>query len=643
MGHNLTPSMNFSHVLNEISVNRKDPCEVVRELISNSYDANADKMIYFPLYKEHGFIFFDNGCGLDATKKINGITPYESFFSIGESTKRLSEDYVGYKCQGSKLCFASNKIVVITRCEGEKFWRIKEINDPRKTIDIGYDLAPVESEKPWSYLDTFFKNPDSRTESVVNFLDQTFFNENFATGTMVLVEEIDVEKFSNYFSPAKDGDVKKSYLYNYIKLYTKHGDVNLIKDEHGFRKEAQEMFLQHIKNMNSILQVWYKGELHSIHPGYKYLNMPDKASLKDIKGPLDVSRLSDGQFVSRFAAKTDIDSQVYTFILAVDGNRRALKGYSNLDRRGKSISGIRLTDQRGLFISAKGVRTCQYNELFHHPLLEEDFGALADANAQSHYMFVIDGPFYLVTNRNSLSNASLKILHEDNFVKKIKDFLNNAKSCESVFGDLCDVLKSLRVDAKRESQVKQLSNLKKGIRERDRFRITTVEALKEHLFVAPVKGEEHWVGALYSTLGHFVGNVDEKYKQFWLQPLTFSGQGIDSVGHTNKQPSLKDSDMNSIEYKYKFEDISFNHPLYITDYIVCWEMENIDNGVTIRDDFDCFGKIERIEDSDLFEITYEIKNIESKDGNWYSKNVTVICLKTLIEKTFNIVLTNPSS
>lgn len=35
------PTISYTHILSELSVNRKDPCEVIRELISNSYDAKA--------------------------------------------------------------------------------------------------------------------------------------------------------------------------------------------------------------------------------------------------------------------------------------------------------------------------------------------------------------------------------------------------------------------------------------------------------------------------------------------------------------------------------------------------------------------------------------------------------------------------
>ena len=64
----MQPRIEFKHVLGELSVNRHDPCEVLRELISNSYDANATKIIYSPLNEERGLIFYDNGSGLNTTK-----------------------------------------------------------------------------------------------------------------------------------------------------------------------------------------------------------------------------------------------------------------------------------------------------------------------------------------------------------------------------------------------------------------------------------------------------------------------------------------------------------------------------------------------------------------------------------------------
>lgn len=95
------PEQSFEHTLREISVNRDDPCELVRELISNSYDAGAKNIHIVPLYEQRGLIFFDDGCGLSQSPKdaVRGVLPYVAFFSIGKGTKTQGEQ-IGYKCQG---------------------------------------------------------------------------------------------------------------------------------------------------------------------------------------------------------------------------------------------------------------------------------------------------------------------------------------------------------------------------------------------------------------------------------------------------------------------------------------------------------------------------------------------------------------
>lgn len=152
----LRPKIEFRHVLGELSVNRNDPCEVIRELISNSYDAEASNMVYAPIGEEKGFAFFDDGTGLSSTEEINEITPYEAFFSIGKSTK-LKGEAIGYKCQGSKLCFACQRIIVITKCLSEKNWRSIVIENPRDKLTIDYDITPKTEESPWITLSDFLQ------------------------------------------------------------------------------------------------------------------------------------------------------------------------------------------------------------------------------------------------------------------------------------------------------------------------------------------------------------------------------------------------------------------------------------------------------------------------------------------------------
>lgn len=194
------PVISYNHILSELSVNRKDPCEVIRELISNSYDANASQIKIYPLLQEKGFIFFDNGIGLSETEEINGITPYVDFFSIGKSTKIQGES-IGYKCQGSKLCFASKKITIITKCSDELWWRYISIDNPQKNINELFDISSQFEHQPWDSLSELFPTAKAQTKNILNKLNQDFFTTQFNyQGTMIIVEGLDVQDLSSFYS-----------------------------------------------------------------------------------------------------------------------------------------------------------------------------------------------------------------------------------------------------------------------------------------------------------------------------------------------------------------------------------------------------------------------------------------------------------
>ena len=129
----LYPQQSFERTLREISVNREDPCELVRELVSNSYDAGAENIYVIPLYQTKGLLFFDDGCGLSQNEKdmVKGVLPYVAFFSIGKGPK-LRASRSGTSARARKLCFASRRFSLITRCDGEKDWRWIPASETRR-------------------------------------------------------------------------------------------------------------------------------------------------------------------------------------------------------------------------------------------------------------------------------------------------------------------------------------------------------------------------------------------------------------------------------------------------------------------------------------------------------------------------------
>ena len=226
------PQIEFRHVLGELSVNRNDPCEVVRELISNSYDAEATEIYYAPINARSGIAFMDNGSGLGSEVGSAGISPWEAFFSIGKSTKTKGAG-IGYKCQGSKLCFASSRILVATRFQGADLrWAYRIVENPRNNLDVNYSIDPDYSEDINAVLDQFLGKLDKQGTAAIDDLKKRLARLAGKTGTLVLIDGLDTENFGKYFSSAPS--VKDSYVYNYIRFNTRHGDVRKISSAQGF-------------------------------------------------------------------------------------------------------------------------------------------------------------------------------------------------------------------------------------------------------------------------------------------------------------------------------------------------------------------------------------------------------------------------
>lgn len=624
----LRPKIEFRHVLGELSVNRNDPCEVIRELISNSYDAEASNMIYAPIGEEKGFAFFDDGTGLSSTEEINEITPYEAFFSIGKSTK-LKGEAIGYKCQGSKLCFACQRIIVITKCLSEKNWRSIIIENPRDKLTIDYDIAPKTEESPWITLSDFFTSKTFETKNILNKFSEEFFKEKFHKGTFIAITGLDTENYHKHFMITEM--LEESYINNYIRFYTRHGDIRFLTKDQGFESNQ---ILQLGKGFHKArLEVFDKGNSKEIPYGYPYLEIPENTA--DIKSPDQIARLRDGRFFARTAKTFNISGKKFSIIFAIDGNRRAHEEYKNLGRKGKAKSGVRLSDQRGVFIAVGGIKICQHLDLLNSPALN-DYSILTEKDNSNHFSLIINGDFDLVTNRNSLSRKSFDILSSPEFLSEIKKCLDDFRRKNTVFSGFLSRIKRESTENKLNEQIEILENSKKLIRSRERFRIQTSRKTSE-IFLSPLPGEEYLVGVIYSSLYNFLPS-NSPYTESWKKVLTFSTQGIDSIGidDVNASTLLGDSNLISIEYKYSFANSGpFNHALAIVDYIIAWEVE-LKDGEQINDDYTCFGKVRKINDF------WEIYEIESNDGGQYpDRTVKVICLRDLIKNTFNVNYSKP--
>lgn len=114
----LEPKVDSAQEFIEIAFDFSNPLDLVREGISNAFDAKAKNIILdFDVIQEYGekilkIEIADDGTGMDE----DGL---QSFFDLGNSLRRNDETTIGEKGHGTKVYFNSRKIEVVTVKNGK--------------------------------------------------------------------------------------------------------------------------------------------------------------------------------------------------------------------------------------------------------------------------------------------------------------------------------------------------------------------------------------------------------------------------------------------------------------------------------------------------------------------------------------------
>lgn len=134
MSFTITPEVNTSQEFIEIAQDFSNPLDLVREGISNGFDAHAQNMqMSFDVVIEYGervlkIIIQDDGDGMDE----DGL---KSFFDLGNSMRRdtkLETGAIGEKGHGTKVYFNSRKIEIITAKNGNKYHAV--MDEPKRNL-----------------------------------------------------------------------------------------------------------------------------------------------------------------------------------------------------------------------------------------------------------------------------------------------------------------------------------------------------------------------------------------------------------------------------------------------------------------------------------------------------------------------------
>ncbi len=115
----IEPKVDSAQEFIEIAMDFSNPLDLVREAVSNAFDAQASEIVLdFSVIQEYGekvlkIKIGDNGTGMN----MDGLI---SFFDLGNSLRRNDEDAIGEKGHGTKVFFNSRRIDVFTSSNGEK-------------------------------------------------------------------------------------------------------------------------------------------------------------------------------------------------------------------------------------------------------------------------------------------------------------------------------------------------------------------------------------------------------------------------------------------------------------------------------------------------------------------------------------------
>ena len=123
--YQLTPSVDPTQEFVEIAYDFSNPLDIVREGLSNAFDAGATKIeILFSVIKQYGekvliTTIKDNGHGMNR----DGL---QAFFDLGNSTRRGDDSKIGEKGHGTKVYLNSSLIEVETINDGIRYYAVMD-------------------------------------------------------------------------------------------------------------------------------------------------------------------------------------------------------------------------------------------------------------------------------------------------------------------------------------------------------------------------------------------------------------------------------------------------------------------------------------------------------------------------------------
>lgn len=218
MQKKLYPEVNKSREFMEIAFDFSNPLDLVREAISNAFDAEATEMsMEFTTSDIRGKKVFvieisDNGTGMD----IEGL---QSFFDLGNSLRVGDESKIGEKGHGTKVYINCDKIEVFTQKDYKKYTAI--MDEPKyrlfegKLPEINVEIEEVESVESWTKIKIYGYNNDDRRKFTHEQLKDYIL---WFTKMGSIEQQFNIDKYKDVILKLKGVDRKAADGFEEIKF-----------------------------------------------------------------------------------------------------------------------------------------------------------------------------------------------------------------------------------------------------------------------------------------------------------------------------------------------------------------------------------------------------------------------------------------
>lgn len=214
----LCPNVNKAREFMEIAFDFSNPLDLVREAISNAFDAQANVIsMEFTAQIIHGKKVFiikmhDNGNGMD----MDGL---QSFFDLGNSLSANDENKIGEKGHGTKVYLNCNKIEVFTQKNGKKYTAVMEEPKYRlfegKLPEVNVNIDETSSVDSWTEIVIYGYNNDDRRKFTHEQLKDYIL---WFTKMGSVEQQFNVEKYKDVILRLKGVDRKESEGFEEIKF-----------------------------------------------------------------------------------------------------------------------------------------------------------------------------------------------------------------------------------------------------------------------------------------------------------------------------------------------------------------------------------------------------------------------------------------